>query len=87
MLPLSYLVLFRLATPALRLGVIGGSWLRLEAYVLPYGSARITVMRRITLRVQVFIEFFYWLALTFAKALDPRSRRNGCDQNWSSSLR
>ena len=30
--------LLRLATPALRLGVIAGSWLRSEAYVLPYWS-------------------------------------------------
>ena len=87
MLPLSYFILLRLATPALRLGVIASSWLRSEAYVLQYGSAGITVMRRITSRVQVFIEFFHWLALTFAKALDPRSRGDGCNQNWPSSLR
>ena len=39
MLLLSYFILLRLATPALRLGVIAGSWLRSEAYVLPYWSA------------------------------------------------
>ena len=32
------------------------------------GSPGITVIRRMTLRVQVFLEIFYWLALTFAKA-------------------
>ena len=46
-----FFYLLRLATPALRLGVIAGSWLRSEAYVLPYWSAGITVIRRITLRV------------------------------------
>ena len=75
MLLLSYFILLRLATPALRLGVIAGSWLRSEACVLPNGSACITVIRRITLRVQVFLEFFYWLALTFAKAPDPSRGR------------
>ena len=39
----------------------------------PYGSP--TVKRRVTLRVQVFLEIFYWLALTFAKAPDPFGSR------------
>ena len=42
--------------------------------MLPYGSAGITGIRRITLRVQVFLDF-YWLALTFAKAPDPSRGR------------
>ena len=42
--------------------------------MLPNGSAGITVIRRVTLRVQVFLEF-YWLALTFAKAPDPSGGR------------
>ena len=85
MLLLSYFILLRLATPALRLGVIAGSWLRSEANVLPYGSAGFTVVRRITLRVQVFLEFFYWLALTFAKAPDPFRGSRG-DGHVASSL-
>ena len=52
-------------------GVIAGSWLRLEASVLPYWPAVITSIRRMTLRVQVFLEFFYWLSLKFSKAPGP----------------
>ena len=47
--------------------------------MLPNGSAGITVIRRSTLRVQVFLEFFYWLALTFAKAPDPSK---GVEGRW-----
>ena len=43
--------------------------------MLPNGSAGVTVIRRIALRVQVFLEFFCWLALTFAKAPDPSGGR------------
>ena len=75
MLLLSYFILLRLATPALRLGVIAGSWLRSETCVLPYGSAGITVISRMTLRVHVFLEFFYWVPLTFLQRNDgPRTR-------------
>ena len=45
MLLLSYFILLRLATPALRLGVIAGSWPRSEAYVLPYWSATLVLVR------------------------------------------
>ena len=46
MLLLSYFILLYLATLALRLGDIAGSWLRSEACVLPNGSAGIKVIRR-----------------------------------------
>ena len=52
-------------------GLIAGSWLRLEASVLPYWPAVISSIRRMTSRVQVFLEFFYWLSLKFAKAPGP----------------
>ena len=70
-------VLLRLATPALRLG-----------FLLARGNVRrlmycwlsgITVICRMTLRVQVFIEIVYWTSLKFAIAPWPlwRSRGDG----------
>ena len=38
-------ILLRLATPALRLGVLAGSWLRSEACVLPFWSATFGSLR------------------------------------------
>ena len=45
---------------------------------LPYWSAVITALRRMTLRVFVFLDFVYWLALTFAKAPGPFGSRGEC---------
>ena len=53
MLLLSYFILLHLATPALRLGVIAGSWLRSEAYVLPYWSAAFVLVSLVLLFLAV----------------------------------
>ena len=53
MLLLSYFILLRLATPALRLGVIASSWLRSEAYVLPYWSAAFVLVSLVLLFLAV----------------------------------
>ena len=53
MLLLSYFIFLRLATPALRLGVIAGSWLRSEAYVLPYWSAAFVLVSLVLLFLAV----------------------------------
>ena len=51
----SYLIFIflRLATLALRLGVIAGSWLRSEAYVLPYWSAAFVLVSLVLLFLAV----------------------------------
>ena len=48
---------------------------RIVASVLPYWSPGITALHRMTVRVFVFIDFVYWLTLTFTKAPGPSGDR------------
>ena len=50
---------------------------RIVASVLPYWSPGFTALHRMTLRVFVFIDFVYWLTLTFTKAPGPSGDRGG----------
>ena len=80
-----FFILLRLATPALRLGVLAASWLlfggfratALLSYVRSMGSPGIAVLYRIAFLVHVSLDFGYCLVLKFGSAPDPFGGRGG----------
>ena len=73
----SYLILSSFVSPLLPFGLgllLVRGYVRRPMYCR-MGLLVLQFIRRFTLRAQVFLEFNYWLALTFAKAPDPSGGR------------